>query len=68
MSSRPGCNRFDHALAQIRRIGFRHPSPPAKENQCRQTHSSVTLGESFRFKFTGKCCSAAPQDPSRNAS
>src|SRR5262249_48871263 len=29
---------------------------PPKENQCRQTRSSLTLCESFRFKFTGKCC------------
>src|SRR5215470_16330332 len=27
---RSGCNRFDHALAQIRRIGFRHAFTPCK--------------------------------------
>jgi hypothetical protein len=30
MSSRPGCNRFDHALAQISRIGFRHALTPSQ--------------------------------------
>src|SRR5215470_17232316 len=35
------------------------PLPPAKENQCRKTRSSLTLCESFRFKITGKCCSNA---------
>src|SRR5215470_5600802 len=30
MSSRPGCNRFDHALAQIARIGFRYALTPSK--------------------------------------
>src|SRR5215472_7584613 len=54
---RSGCYRFDHALAQIRRIGFRHSLTLPKENQCRQTRSSLTLCESFRFKFTGKRCS-----------
>src|SRR6266849_8676405 len=53
----PRCDRFDHALAQICRIGLRHSLHPPKENQCRQTRSSLTLCESFRFKFTGKCCS-----------
>src|SRR5260370_40657310 len=33
------------------------PLPPAKENQCPKTRSSLTLCESFRFEFTGKCCS-----------
>jgi hypothetical protein len=32
---RPACNRFDHALTQISRIGFRHSLTPPKENQCR---------------------------------
>jgi hypothetical protein len=50
-----GCNRFDHAFAQVSRIAFRHALTPAKENQCRKTRSSLTLCESFRFEFTGKC-------------
>ncbi len=57
MSGRPGCNRFDHALAQISRIGLRHCLTP-KKNQCRQTRSSLTLCDSFRFKFTGKRCNS----------
>jgi hypothetical protein len=40
-----GCNRFDHAFAQVSRIGFRHALTPAKENQCRKTRSSLTLCE-----------------------
>jgi len=48
------------ADAQISRIRFRHALTPQKENQCRQTRSSLTLCESFRFKFTGKRCSAFP--------
>src|SRR5215471_3672401 len=55
---RPGCNHFDHPLAQISRIGFRHALIPPKENQCRQPRSSLTRCESFRFKFAGKCCSS----------
>jgi len=56
-----GCNRFDHAFAQVSRIGFRHTLTPSKENQCRKTRSSLTLCESFRFKITGKCCSRSLQ-------
>jgi hypothetical protein len=51
-----GCNRFDHAFAQVSRIGFRHALTPSQENQFRQTRSSLTLCESFRFKITEKCC------------
>src|SRR5215470_7121526 len=53
---RSACNHFDHPLAQIRKIGFRHALIPPKENQCRQPRSSLTRCESFRFKFAGKCC------------
>ena len=35
----PGCNRFDYALTQISRIGFRHSSPPLKRiNADRLAH------------------------------
>jgi hypothetical protein len=47
---RPGCHRFDHALAQISRIGFRHSLTP-KENQCRQTRLSMNRCESLSIQI-----------------